>query len=226
MVPVVVRDKGDLVPEFVEQFEEFVEAAVDVADDVERTVVVAAVDPQGLASDRRGVDLLGRRKDVDVAESLAVQIAQGLAECFGLAVDDVRAKVSVRRTRLRSRQMRTGRLRTIVTGNTWYSRARRTSGTRASRLDVGGVDHREATALESFGGEVEEDVEGVSGRFLAVLVVGDETAAGIRGDDFGRQEVLAGQRSICPIRMARSGGRRRGWGWRVVLPMLSRSPLS
>ena len=53
-----------------QQLDQLVVAAVDVADDVERAVLVLAVVPERLALDRRRVDLLERAQHVDVSGSL------------------------------------------------------------------------------------------------------------------------------------------------------------
>ena len=67
---------SDCVAELLQQLTQFVEAAMHVADDVERAVLVLAVVPERLALDRRGVDLLRRGEHEDVAEALALQAAQ------------------------------------------------------------------------------------------------------------------------------------------------------
>jgi hypothetical protein len=92
-VTVVVA--SDEVAELAEQVDELVEAAVDVADDVEGAVVVAAVGPQADALEGDGGELVGGSQDVDVAEALALEAAQGLAQEAALLADGVGADLAV-----------------------------------------------------------------------------------------------------------------------------------
>src|SRR5262249_18380839 len=59
------------------------------------------------------------------------------------------------------------------------------------RLHVGGVDDRQAPQLQPLRGDEVQDLEGVFGHRLIVLLVADHGSAGVRRQDFGRQEVLA-----------------------------------
>src|SRR3990172_3261959 len=88
--------RAERVAEAVEQSAQLIEAAVDVADHVERTAISAQVAPERLALDDGGVDLLRRSEHVDVPEALALQAAQALAELLPLLPDDVRAKGAIR----------------------------------------------------------------------------------------------------------------------------------
>src|SRR5262249_26527152 len=84
------------VAELVEQRVELLEAAVHVADHVERPVVVAAVVPEPLALDRRALDLLDRREHDHVPEALPLETAQRATEVARLAPYDVRTEVASR----------------------------------------------------------------------------------------------------------------------------------
>src|SRR5262249_60622795 len=87
-----VAVRRDLVAELLEELHELVEAAMDVADDVEGPVLVLPVIPERLALDGNGVDLLGRREHEDVPKALALEAAEGAAELLGLLAHDVRAE--------------------------------------------------------------------------------------------------------------------------------------
>jgi hypothetical protein len=63
----------DLVTELVEQADELVGAAVDIADEVERPVLVAPVGPPALSLDRDGIDLVGAAQDEDATEALPLE---------------------------------------------------------------------------------------------------------------------------------------------------------
>src|SRR5262245_44724171 len=67
-------------------------------------------------------------------------------------------------------------------------------------LHVGGIDDGEPPAPEPLFGYVAKRVEGVRGRRLVALIVGDETTEGIRGEHLGRLEVAPGEG-----RLARAG---------------------
>src|SRR5690606_8807776 len=69
------------------------------------------------------------------------------------------------------------------------------------RRDVRRVDHRQAPAAQAPLDDRVEDVEGVAGRALIPLVVGDERPAAIRRDDLGLAEVARRKG-----RLARAGG--------------------
>ena len=110
----VAVGRRDRVAELLEQRHQLVEAAVDVADDVERAVLVACGRSRAAARSIVGrVDLLGRLQDEDVAEALALQAAQRAAQLLALVADDVRAEVAVgpRRGCAPGRAARAGRAR-------------------------------------------------------------------------------------------------------------------
>ena len=79
------------------------------------------------------------------------------------------------------------------------SRASSTSGLRASGCDIRGVYHCQIAARQALGRDGVQDLEGVLGGRLVVFIVGDEPAAEIRGEHFGRLEVLP-----CKARLART----------------------
>ena len=65
----------DLVAKPGEQSMQFVEAAVNVADDVEGTMIEFAIVPERLPLDRNGLDFFRRRELVNVPEAFAFQVA-------------------------------------------------------------------------------------------------------------------------------------------------------
>ena len=70
------------------------------------------------------------------------------------------------------------------------------------RLDVGGVDDGQLHALKPLGGDEVKQRESVFGRGLIVLVVGDESSAEIRRDDFGGAEMLLREGRFAAARRA------------------------
>ena len=84
----------------------------------------------------------------------------------------------------------------MATGRQWYLRASSTSGLRASGCTlVASMTVSRPRASRLRGDEVEH-LEGVVGDGLVVLVVADHAPAGVRRENFGRQEVLAGERAL------------------------------
>jgi hypothetical protein len=81
-----------LVAQRPEKLDQLVAAAVNIADDVERTVVGPPVVPEWLACDRHGIDLLGRSKHVQLPKALTLQIAQRPMQLASLLSNDVRAE--------------------------------------------------------------------------------------------------------------------------------------
>ena len=63
-------------------------------------------------------------------------------------------------------------------------------------LDVGGVDDRQPPQGQPLGGDEVQHLERVVRDRLVVLVVADHAPAGVRREDLGGQEVLAGERAL------------------------------
>ena len=84
------------VPELLEQTFELVAAAVDVADDVERSAVLFPVVPEWLPLDDGGINLLLGLEDVYVSEAFTSKASQRAMQLALLIADDVRTEVAVR----------------------------------------------------------------------------------------------------------------------------------
>ena len=199
---------------------ELVAAAVDVADDVERAVLVAPVVPQPLASIVGRVDLLGRVRGRGRARNpRACSRCSERRSSRALVADDVRAEVAVGplAVALVAEPLRQVEARSRPAGSGARGRARRAArGPRAARSS-----HRPPSAgraASACAAMKWSSSNASSVARLVVLVVGDEPAAGVRREDLGRQEVLARER-----RLARAGradqhderelGDRRGRAW-------------
>src|SRR6201999_4260251 len=70
-------------------------ATVNVANDIERAVIAAAIGVQRIALDRGRFDLLDRGQCMDAAKSLASQAAQGLAQPPRLTAHHRGAKIPI-----------------------------------------------------------------------------------------------------------------------------------
>ena len=191
--PSVVR----CVAEHVEERHQLVAAAVHVADDVERSVLGAPVGPSRLAHDLGGVDLLLPAQDDrrDGNPRAAGASATGGASQPG---GERRASRSPGPGGSRSARAATSAVtsRTIATGNTWCSRARRTSGLRASRLHVRGIDDGQPARAQAVCRRSRAGRERFLGDRLIVRVVAHQRATGVGGDHFGRLEVSCRERRL------------------------------
>ena len=92
---IVAVQAGLHVPESREQFLQLVAAAVNIADDVERAVLVSLVVPERHPLDDRRLDLLGRVEHEDVPEALPMEPPERPPQLRLLVADDVRAEVPV-----------------------------------------------------------------------------------------------------------------------------------
>ena len=144
---------------------------------------------------RRKPSLLSRR-----ASRLQVAVLAGDDVAAEVAVGPLRVALDARRPRgRRGRSRRPGRRGSL---------ASLISEARAWLLDVGGVDDGQQPAAQPGADDVVQDVEGVRRGGLVVLVVGDQPAAEVAGDDLGRLEVARARRSTCRCRRRRRGATR------------------
>src|SRR4030095_14409271 len=90
------RDAAKVVGEPREQLTELLQAAVNVADHVERAALGAQVRPERPALDHGGLDVFGGLEDADPAGGLAGEAPQRTAELAELLGDHVRPEASVR----------------------------------------------------------------------------------------------------------------------------------
>ena len=172
------------VAEPAEQRDELVAAAVDVADDVERAVLVAPVVPQRLrARSSAASTSSARRSTWTWRKPSRCRPRSERAQLLALVADDVRAEVAVgaRRGCAPGRPPRAGRGRSRP-ASTWCSRASATSGLRASGWTLVASMTVSRPARQPLAGDEVQHVEGVVGRGLVVLVVGDQAAAEVGRD--------------------------------------------
>ena len=165
-----------LIAEGAQQRHQLVEAAVHVADDVERSAQLAPVGWQAQPLDHGAVRLLRRAQQVDVAEALARQPPERTAQVLRLAPDDVRpeAPVGALPAAVLTEPLRQvehdGHRLDVVRPGEGHQRAARV------RLHVGGVDHGQAPASQTLRGDGVQQLESVRRRLQAVLVVADQGA--------------------------------------------------
>ena len=175
---------------------------MDIADDVERSMLLFEVIPHRASRNRRGINLLGRAQHMNCAEAFAFQCAHGAAQLLDLSTDHLRAKipivpVPVARLAHPFRQVEDDRHRQHVLRAGQFHQ--RFSGL---GLYAGSVYDGESTRSQPLGGDVVQHIEGVLGRLLTILIVRDKTTAIIRREHLGRLEMLAGKRRFARARSA------------------------
>ncbi len=185
-----------------QQGDQFGAAAVDVADDVERTGEVAQVVVALLQDDLGGVDLGDAAQQVHRAEALALQVPQRAAQLPLLTLDHMCSElrpVGAQRVAfgadLRRDVQHDSDRQYVVLPCQLHQLASR------GGLDVGRVDHGEPPGREPLRGDVVQHVEGVGAGRLVVGVVADHAPAGVGGKHLGGQEVPGGEAGL-----ARAGG--------------------
>ena len=184
-------------PSCVSKAAQFIGAAMQIAEDVERAVLVLLVIPErhALGSRLIGRDLL-LVQDVDVAEPLPLQAAQSalqFAQSDGGRRAGRRLCPGAVLVALHGKSSRSVS-RTMAMAKQWYFRACSTKRFRSSGAHVGCIHNSETSARKALGQQVVERVEGVRRGRLIVLVVADEAAKEIRGQHFGRQKMACAQR--------------------------------
>ena len=191
-----LRVAGEAVAQVGQQLLELGPAAVDVADDVERAVVVAPVVVLLLVHDRGGLDLVDAVEDVDLAEPLPGQPAQAASQVCALPPDHCRVHgaiaaggVALDGDALGDVEDDGHRQDVVVAGELDERGA-------VLALDVGRVDDGQPTRAQPGGGDVVQQSEGGRRRGLVVLVVGHHPAAGVARQHLRRAEVLSSEAAL------------------------------
>ena len=166
---------------------------MDVADDVERALLVPQVVVELRAGDRGGRYLGGAAKRVNGAKALALQAFEPSPQLVALTADDLRPEVAVYAIGVAGDAHAVGhvehdghRQHVVLAGQGHELLA-------GLGLDVRGVDDGQSTGLQPKADDVAQQLERRRGRRLVVLVVGHETAAEVGGDDLGRAKLGTGE---------------------------------
>ena len=167
---------------------------MNVADDVERAVIILAIVPKSLPIDLSLLDFAGVAEHIDIAKALALQPAQRSPQLTNVPANDMRSKIALRATDV---SLLTNRFRKIQ-----HDRRRqnvmlaRQLGQRPARflLHVRRVDDRKLCGRKPLGGDVFQNVERIIGRILRILVVAHQPAAKVGGENFRRFEMPARKR--------------------------------
>ena len=170
---------GDLIAKVLQERVQLVTAAVHIANDVERSVLVLAVAPDRLALHHRGLDLCRRGQDKDMAKTFTLEMAQRTAQLLALVAHDVRPKGALRTlavallTELLRQVEHDGHWQTVILTRQRHERLARL------RLDIRGIHDREAPSRQALGSNEAQDLKGVPGGCLVVFIIADQTAADI-----------------------------------------------
>ncbi len=137
-----------------------------------------------------------------MTEALALERAQRSFQLLRLLAHHVDAELTVRPVAIALVTKRRGqveddghRQHVVLAGEPHDGLAR-------FALNVGRVDHGQAARLEPLAGDVMQHIECIGGGALVVLVVGDEPATVVRGEDLRGLEVLLCKRALAASRRA------------------------
>ena len=90
------RDRLRFIAKFGQQLFQFIAAAVHVADEVERAMLVPAVVPQWRPFDGNGLDFLGRLEHEDVPKALSLESLERTSQLRSLLTDDMSTEIAIR----------------------------------------------------------------------------------------------------------------------------------
>ena len=194
-------------PSSLEQLLQLVAAAVDIADDVERAVLVPLVVPERHSLDDRRLDLLGRLQHEDVPEPLPLEPPSDRRSCdfwlrttCGPKSRSARPAVALLTDPLGQVEHDRHRQAVVLPGQFHQRLA-------GLGLDVGGVNHREPPQGQPLPGDEPEHLEGVVRDRLVVLVVARPSPGRRRTREPPWAGSACGRTCSCPSRWGRSGRR-------------------
>ncbi|GEM_PF-5104843 len=168
---------ADLVAESRQQLDQFVVAAVDVTDDIERPVLVPLVVVERVADDLRRIDLLRRTEDVDMPEALARQAADRAPKLPALLPNDVRAEIPVRALPITFLAELLRQVEHDGDGQTVEAPRQLDERLPSLGLDVRRVDDGQLPGRKPLGRDEVQYLEGILRGRLVVLVVGHKRPA-------------------------------------------------
>ncbi len=176
-----------------EEFDEFLEATVDIPNDVEGTMLVLQVVPERLPLNLSGVNFLWSTQYVNSAKALTLQIAQRPAQLLRLLADDMRAEIPVTAIPVSLvaelfRQVKYNRDRKAV-----ILPRQSDDGFACFRLHICSIDNDELPCSQPFCRDEMQNLKSVVCGCLAVLVIGNKAAAEIGRKNFRRAKMLPGE---------------------------------
>ncbi len=148
--------------------------------------LVSQVVVQRVRTMRGAVDVLGVLQDVDVRNPSRDSPRRPRRSMVALPAQDVRAEVAVGPAGVAVRADPLGQVEHDGDRQHVVLAGQRDELLARLRLDVRGVHDGQPAGGESLAGDVIQHVEGVAGRRLVVLVVGDQPAAEVAAEHLGR----------------------------------------
>ena len=186
----------DAVAELHQQGFELAAAGVDVPDDVERARQVPPVAVDRLAHDLGFAGALGRAQAVAPAEALGGQLLHPALHRPPLAAHRVRGTCPGAAGRVLCEAVALAQVEGDGAQRGVLVARELDVALAVFGRDVGGVDDGEPPGAQAPGGDLADDVEGVLCRRGVALVVADDAAVVVRGEDLGRAEVFLRERRL------------------------------
>ena len=158
---------------------EFIKTPVNVADDVERPMLMLQIVPERLSFDDYIINFFRRREFEDVPKAFSLQVANRPAQLLALLPDHVRSKVAIGSI---SVAILTESLREIEDkGDGYHVILTRQSyeWLTCLRLNVGRVNDSKLARLEPLGPDKVQHLKSCISRCLIILVIGNQTTAEI-----------------------------------------------
>src|SRR5262245_13652769 len=196
------------VSELLQQRFELIAAAVDIADDVERTVLGLAVVPEWLTREDGGVDFFLRLQHVNVTEAFAAETAQRTVELALLVANNVRPKIAVWPRAIPVVADSLGKIQNNGDGQHVVFARQRDQRLPRLGLNVGRVDDRQASTNEPARSNKVQCGEGIIRRGLVVLVVRHECPESVRRQHLCWLEVLSRERRLAAARRSNQDDQR------------------
>ena len=163
---------------------------MDIADDVERTVVIALVGPQWLAGDDRSLDAVLAGQLPDLTEALSLETTQAFADFHRHPLGHTGTEVAIRPQRVAGDANLDAGVDDDRNRQGMPFARQFDPGLAIGRPHVGCIDHSQLAVLQPLARDLAHEVEGVGRDVLIGLVVRNQGAAIVRGDDLGRQEMF------------------------------------
>src|SRR6266550_669432 len=166
---------------------------MDIADDVERSMLIASVYPERLALHDGRIDGLFGLQGENVSEAFALQEPLRSTHLVALPMDDILPDgavgsllVPIDHDSLRHVEDDANDEAVVPLGEFDQRLAR-------LRLDIRRIDDGQAAALQPLRGDQMQHLEGRGGRILRILIIRHQRATEVGGNNLGRFEVLTGK---------------------------------
>ncbi len=175
-VPAVV-DPLDAIAEFGQKSLELVGAAMDVADNVKRAVVIALICPEGLTRYRGGFDAVDAGKFPDLTETLALKSAETSAHFRHHPLHHLPSEGAVRPPLVALDANLDTRIEYNGDRQGMPSPSEFDPALPIGRAHIGGVDDSYLPVLEPLANDLAHQVERIAGHALIGFVIGNQSAA-------------------------------------------------